>query len=150
MNNNIYTGRTSICMENASCSSTMKVHWEWRQRTMPFKFKTKQPLTVSERLLLWAERGCIRCRRPRGSKCTRFELHPTSGREDMYNNLLLNAPPWTVGNSKGDSLESVIMSVVGAYHNIRMRYYYIWTGTSRHCRYMQYISKMLWPNDIQQ
>ena len=35
----------------------------------------------------------------------------------MYNDLLLDAPPWTVRDSKGDSLESVIMSVVGAYHN---------------------------------
>ena len=54
---------------------------------------TIQPLTVPDRLkeghLFDVERVCNGCRRTRGSKCTRFELNPASGREDMSNLLLL-------------------------------------------------------------
>ena len=55
--------------------------------------------SIERRSLFEAERVCSRCRRGRGSKYARFELHPTSGSKDMYNKLILfrvRVPPCTI------------------------------------------------------
>ena len=45
--------------------------------------------TFERRSLFDVETVCNRCRRTRGSRCARFEVHTMVGREDTYNSLLL-------------------------------------------------------------